>query len=169
MSTPRWHCVRGHVQYLAFAPHSSEVSVRVFWSFCTSLSLICPNCTCRFLSPLQLLCILLFKEMFVQVQALQQRVQGPRSQIIACLIVNYPISHFYDLFIITAFIRYFQPPLPQGHVKIYIPGSLWVEPCYWFESISYEQKGHQLLVSQLTEWEIPRALSPSVKVTKPHS
>lgn len=58
--------------------------------------------------------------MFVQVQAHQQRVQGPRSQIVACLIVNYPISHFYDLFIITAFISYFQCPLPRGHVKIYI-------------------------------------------------
>lgn len=71
-------------------------------------------------SLLRFLCILLFKEMFVQVQALQQRVQGPRSQIMACLIVNYPISHFYDLFIVRAFISYFQRPLPRGHVKIYI-------------------------------------------------
>ena len=33
LPTPRCHCVEGHVQYLAFAPRSSEVSVRVFWSF----------------------------------------------------------------------------------------------------------------------------------------
>lgn len=102
--------------------------------------------------------ILLFKEMFVQVQALQQRVQGPRSQIIACLIVNYPISHFYDLFIITAFIRYFQPSPSRTRENLYFLAPV-VEPCYWFGSISYEQKGHQLLVSQLTEWEMPRALS----------
>ena len=31
-------------------------------------------------SPLQFLCILLLEEMFVQVQALQQGVPGPRSQ-----------------------------------------------------------------------------------------
>ena len=36
---------RGHVQYPAFAPDSSEVAVGFFWSLCI-LSIICPNSAC---------------------------------------------------------------------------------------------------------------------------
>ena len=72
---------RGHAQYPAFAPSSSEMAVGFCWSFCI-LSIICPNCTCTqvlfFFSPLEFLCILLLEETFVQVQALQQRRPGPR-------------------------------------------------------------------------------------------
>ena len=71
--------------------------------------------------------------MFVQVQALQQRVQRPRPQIVVCLIVNYPVSHFYDLFIVRAFIRYFQPSLPiswlpvGGALLLAYVNKLWAE------------------------------------------
>ena len=72
---------RGHAQCPAFAPSSSEVAV----GFLVFLYLVVHNLpqldmhTVIF-SPLWFLCILLLEETFVQVQALQQRVPGPRSQ-----------------------------------------------------------------------------------------
>ena len=33
-------------QPLVFAPSSSEVAVRLLWSFCILLSTVCPNCEC---------------------------------------------------------------------------------------------------------------------------
>ena len=49
---------------------------RALWSLCILLSKIFPSCTCRqfFLVPYSFFVFLLEEEMFVQVQALQQRV-----------------------------------------------------------------------------------------------
>ena len=72
---------RGHAQCPAFAPGSSEVAV----GFLVFLYLVVHylpqlHMPTVIFSPLSFLCILLLKETFVQVQALQQRVPGPRSQ-----------------------------------------------------------------------------------------
>ena len=81
-----WCCVQGACagpcffsQPPAFAPSSSEVALGLFWFLFILLSRICPDwaCTQLFLVPYKFLCILLLEEMFVQVQALQQKVPGP--------------------------------------------------------------------------------------------
>ena len=78
---------RGHAQCPAFAPSSSEVAV----GFLIFLYLVVHNLPqlcmhAAIFSPFQFLCIFLLEEMFVQVQALQQRVPGHRSQPVSDLI-----------------------------------------------------------------------------------
>ena len=50
-----------------------------FWSLCILSSMTCPSCSGMwlFLVPYRFFVILLLEEMFVQVQALQQRGCGP--------------------------------------------------------------------------------------------
>ena len=72
---------RGHAQYPTFAPSSSELAVGFFCCCCfvscvQNLPQLCMHAV--IFSPLQFLSILLLKERCVQVQALQQRVPGPR-------------------------------------------------------------------------------------------
>ena len=55
---------RGHVQYPAFPPDSLEVAIG-FWSLLGMHACFCP---------VQSLCVLVLKEMFVKVPALQQWV-----------------------------------------------------------------------------------------------
>ena len=72
-----WAVCRDRARSPAFAPHTSEVAVAI-WSFCI-LFIICPNCSCTqlFLVPYSFFAA---QGDFVQVQALRQRVPGPRSQ-----------------------------------------------------------------------------------------
>ena len=72
---------RGRAQYSAFAPGSSQLTVVVL-SFCILFFIIWPNCSTLAVtfSPLGILSILLLEAMSVQLQALHQRVPGPRSQ-----------------------------------------------------------------------------------------
>ena len=83
---------KGLAQYPAFALDTllllralQECQMGFFWSFCI-LSIIRPKCTCMQLFSVPysffVFCCL---ETFVQVQALQQRISGPRSQVPACL------------------------------------------------------------------------------------
>ena len=87
-----------HVQYTFFAPRSSEVVVGFFRSFCI-MSIICPNCSSThavIISPLEFLCILLLKEMFVQVQARQQSVPVPSLSQSYC---QHWINNYWPLFL----------------------------------------------------------------------
>ena len=85
LPTPLWWCVQGACPIPCFAldpafvPGCSEVTVR-FYGLLFFFYLV-HNFPQLFrhaviFSPLQFLCILLFMEMFVQMQALQQRVPG---------------------------------------------------------------------------------------------
>ena len=79
---------RGHVQYPAFAPGSSKVAVGFFGLFVSFGPEFAPTEHALVIfSPVQFLCILLLEERYVQVQVLQQSVQGPSkgSQVPACL------------------------------------------------------------------------------------
>ena len=80
---------RGHAQYPAFppkpplfllAPQKWPLVFLVFFVHNYLLSIICYNCTCKqvFLVPYNL--FVFCCRMFVQVQALQQKVPGPRAQ-----------------------------------------------------------------------------------------
>ena len=71
---------RGHAQCPAFAPSSSEVAVGVLDFLYLVHNLPQLDMHTVIFSPLWFLCILLLDETFVQVQALQPRVPGPRSQ-----------------------------------------------------------------------------------------
>ena len=85
---PWWCSVRGSC--IVPGCHSSTVLLLPapqkwqlgFWSFGILLSIRCPNCTCTqlFLVPYYFFVFCWLKAVFVQVQALQQRVLGPRSQ-----------------------------------------------------------------------------------------
>ena len=79
----RWCVCRGHAQYPAFAPYSSEVAAGLFVlliPYCPDSPQLCIH-TIRF-CPLQFLYILLPEETFVQIQALQHFNRG--SQVLAC-------------------------------------------------------------------------------------
>ena len=73
--------MQGHAQCPAFAPGSSEVAVGFLVFLYLLVHNLPPLCMhAAIFSPLWFLCILLLEEMFVPVQALQQRGPGPRSQ-----------------------------------------------------------------------------------------
>ena len=83
-------CTRCMHSTLLLLPASQMWAVVGFQSFCPLFFIICSNCTRMqlFFVPYSfffffffVFCIFLLNEMFVQVQALQQRVPGPRSQI----------------------------------------------------------------------------------------
>ena len=79
---PWWWCVQSHVQYPVLAPGSSEVAVGVFfvsfYLFAHNLPQLCMPMQAVIFDPLQFLCILFLKDMFVQVHTLPQKVPGPR-------------------------------------------------------------------------------------------
>ena len=64
-----------------FAPSSAEVAAGLLGLFVSCCPEFAPTVHAVIFSPLEFLCILLFEEMFVQVQVLQQSVPSP-----ACLI-----------------------------------------------------------------------------------
>lgn len=72
------------MQYPTFAPGIPEVEIG-FGLFVAYFSYFAPSTVhvCSYFSPLQFLCIL--QETFVEVQALQQRAPGPRSQPVSVL------------------------------------------------------------------------------------
>ena len=76
----------GHAQYSAFAPGSSEVAEGIFAFIVQNLSWLCMHVV--IFSPLEFLCISLLSQKFVHVQALQQRVPGPKQRKImdSCLL-----------------------------------------------------------------------------------
>lgn len=86
---------RGQTRYPAFAPHSSEVAfgILVFLYLVHNLPQLHMHMV--IFSPLQLLCILFLQETFAQVQTLQQRTLGPRSQPVAVL-VSYILKVVYS-------------------------------------------------------------------------
>lgn len=77
---------------------------RALWSLCISLSIILPSCTCTqfFLVPYSFSVFSLEEEMFVQVQALQQRVLvlGPRlfyqvqEKVMFCLFMRFWVPSY---------------------------------------------------------------------------
>ena len=77
-----WRCVQSHVQYPVLAPGSSEVAVGFFfvslYLFVHNLPQLCMPMQAVIFDPLQFLCILFLKDMFVQVHTLPQKVPGPR-------------------------------------------------------------------------------------------
>ena len=70
------------MQCPAFAPHSSEVAVGFFWSFCILLSIICPNCARLqlFLVPYSFFAFCCLRSPDASTAA-----KGPRSQVPTCL------------------------------------------------------------------------------------
>ena len=83
-----WSCVQGACSvpslcswHRAFAPSPSEVAVGFLVFSYLVVHILPPLCMhTAIFSPRQILCILLPEETFVQVQAEQKSVPGPRSQ-----------------------------------------------------------------------------------------